>query len=291
MPILHRIPSYLTALALVFSLFVATPTALHAQTSPAVPAASESPTVKDLPLAPEERERFVGLYSVTAADAEKPPLSLRLFVQEDRLMGALNGNDPTRMLYQGNNVFRPEAAVVFVLTFTVEDNRATRLSIMSPDGPMDGVRVEQEEMGSANAQPASPTSGALYDELARMDSVLFDATFVSCDREKWKSLLTADIEFYHDCGGFTSGQAVKPPERCPHDQGITRELVDSSLEVYPIKDYGAIQRGVHRFLEDGVPTSTVAQFVHLWQKKDGVWKISRVLSFDHQSETSASSNR
>jgi hypothetical protein len=291
MPISDRIQSYLAVLALVFSLFVTTPTLLQAQTSPAVPAASESPTVKDFPLAAEEREGFVGLYSVTTADAEKPPLSLRIFEQEDRLMGALNGNDPTRMLYQGNNVFRPEAAVVFVLTFTVEGERATRLSIMSPDGPMDGVRVAQEEMEGDSTQPASPTSGALYDELARMDSVLFDASFVSCDREKWKSLLTADIEFYHDRGGFTSGQAVKPPERCPRDQGITRELVDGSLEVYPIKDYGAVQRGVHRFIEEGVPTSTVAQFVHLWQKKDGVWKIARVLSFDHQSETSASSNR
>jgi hypothetical protein len=38
---------------------------------------------------------------------------------------------------------------------------------------------------------------------------------------------------------------------------------------------------MHRFVEKGSSTATVAQFVHLWRKKDGVWKISRVLSFEH----------
>jgi hypothetical protein len=25
-----------------------------------------------------------------------------------------------------------------------------------------------------------------------------------------------------------------------------------------------------------------AKFIHVWQNKDGVWKITRVISYDHQ---------
>jgi hypothetical protein len=41
-------------------------------------------------------------------------------------------------------------------------------------------------------------SGALYDELARMDSVLFDAAFVTCSAPRVNALFRDDIEFYHD---------------------------------------------------------------------------------------------
>jgi hypothetical protein len=139
---------------------------------------------------------------------------------------------------------------------------------------------------SAAAQSDPSTSGPLYDELARMDSILFDAAFVSCDIEKTNSLFTDDIEFYHDKTGLERGQQVRESFRrltasCPRQRGIRRELVAGSLRVYPIKDFGAVQMGVHRFIERGAPTYTVARFVTLWQKKDGGWIIPRVLSFDH----------
>ena len=63
--------------------------------------------------------------------------------------------------------------------------------------------------------------------------------------------------------------------------------MSGSLQVYPIKGYGAVQTGVHRFVERGVPTMTVAKFVHLWRKTDDGWKLSRVLSFDHHPVSSA----
>jgi Domain of unknown function (DUF4440) len=143
---------------------------------------------------------------------------------------------------------------------------------------------------SLDAQTVSESdpsaSGPLYDELARMDSILFDAAFVSCDIEKTNSLFTDDIEFYHDKTGLERGQQVRESFRrltasCPRDRGIRRELVAGTLRVYPIKDYGAVQMGVHRFVQRGASTYTVARFVTLWQKKDGGWIIPRVLSFDH----------
>lgn len=147
----------------------------------------------------------------------------------------------------------------------------------------------------AQPSPVSPsadsaTSGPLYDELARLDSLIFAASFVACDYETAAALFTDDVEFYHDLTGASYGDEVREDFRrlttsCPRENGVTRELIAGSLEVYPMQDYGAVQRGVHRFTERGAATRTVAKFVHLWQRQaDGTWKISRVLSFDHRPE-------
>jgi hypothetical protein len=62
-------------------------------------------------------------------------------------------------------------------------------------------------------------------------------------------------------------------------------LVQGSIEVYPMTGYGAIQMGEHRFVEAGAETSTIAKFVHLWRQENGLWRISRVLSFEHKPDT------
>lgn len=138
----------------------------------------------------------------------------------------------------------------------------------------------------AATEPDPSTSGPLYDELAKMDSLLFDAAFVTCSADKANSFFTDDVEFYHDRTGRESGQQVRDTFKrltasCPGNRGIRRVIVPGSLRVYPMQGYGAIQMGLHRFIERGAPTHTVARFVHLWQQKDGTWKITRVLSFDH----------
>jgi hypothetical protein len=43
---------------------------------------------------------------------------------------------------------------------------------------------------SAAAAGDAPRSGRLFDELAAMDRELFEAAFVNCDREKFRSLFT-----------------------------------------------------------------------------------------------------
>lgn len=65
---------------------------------------------------------------------------------------------------------------------------------------------------------------------------------------------------------------------------VTRELVRGTLEVYPIANYGALEIGVHRFLHPGQAKPAPdgqAKFIHLWQNKDGIWKLARIISFDH----------
>jgi hypothetical protein len=133
----------------------------------------------------------------------------------------------------------------------------------------------------ASAQE-TPRSGRLYDELKAMDRELFDAAFVDCDGAKFSSIFTADAEFYHDRDGAKTGKQVTELRGCPRDQGVSRILVEGSLEVYPIKDYGAVQTGRHLFTKAGEEGVGIAKFVHLWRHSDGQWRLARVLSFDHR---------
>jgi hypothetical protein len=141
----------------------------------------------------------------------------------------------------------------------------------------------------AHAQD-SARSGRLYDELARMDHELFEAAFVTCDQVKFSSLLVDDPEFYHDRTGAAYGEDVKKLQSCPRDNGVKRTLVADSLEVYPIKDFGAIQIGRHTFTRAGEPGAEIAKFVHVWRHRDGQWRLARVLSFDHHPMTELDEN-
>ena len=134
-------------------------------------------------------------------------------------------------------------------------------------------------------------AGPLFDELAHLDGLLFEASFVSCDAAKANAFFTEDVEFYHDRDGLSTGEQVRENTRrltasCPAKRGIVRTLVPGSLRVYPIQGYGAMQVGVHRFDERGAATSTVAQFISLWRRQDGQWRLARVVSFDHRAVTS-----
>lgn len=128
------------------------------------------------------------------------------------------------------------------------------------------------------------TDKELFKTVEALDRAVFDA-FNSCNLEKLGSYFTEDLEFYHDLGGLSrSRQSLVEGTKNNICGKVQRELVADSLEVYPMKGYGALEIGVHRFhhpgreKEDGVGE---AKFAHLWQNKDGVWQITRVISFDH----------
>lgn len=131
---------------------------------------------------------------------------------------------------------------------------------------------------------AAPAPDQLFLTIQSLDARLFDA-YNRCDLEKFGSFLADDLEFYHDVGGFSRGrQATIDGVKNNICGKVTRELVPGTLEVYPIANYGAVEIGVHRFHHPGHETAESvgeAKFVHLWQNKDGVWKITRVISFDH----------
>jgi hypothetical protein len=141
-------------------------------------------------------------------------------------------------------------------------------------------------IGLTNAQSgkAEPTAVGLYREIAKMDSIVFTA-FNTRDTNQFKKMFTEDLEFYHDKGGLTNYDHTIEFMRSTarNDNGLRRELVKGSLEVYPIPGYGAMEIGTHRFchLENGKQDCGTFKFVHIWQNKNGTWKIARVVSYGH----------
>jgi hypothetical protein len=121
----------------------------------------------------------------------------------------------------------------------------------------------------------------LTQAITALDKQLFDA-YNTCNIEKLGTLVTDDLEFYHDKTGLAVGKQVFLDAIKKNICGkVTRELVQGSLEVYPLHGYGAVEIGVHRFRHPGDSDVGEAKFIHLWQYKDGAWKISRVISYDH----------
>lgn len=130
----------------------------------------------------------------------------------------------------------------------------------------------------------APTSKALYQEIAKMDSVMFDA-FNRQDFKNFKALFTEDLEWFQDNDGLVPYETVfKNFENTfKKDYKLTRELVKGSLEVHPIKNYGAIEIGEHQFkhIENGKEEIGTFKFVMIWKNDNNQWKISRVISYDH----------
>jgi len=120
--------------------------------------------------------------------------------------------------------------------------------------------------------------------ISSLDSALFYA-YNRCDLEKFGSFFADDVEFYHDQGGVTLGKQKLTESVKNNICGkVTRQLVPGTLQVHHMKGYGAVEIGVHRFHHPGhEDTEGVgeASFIHLWQYKDGAWKITRVISYDH----------
>ena len=136
-----------------------------------------------------------------------------------------------------------------------------------------------------------PVPAAEQAELTRtvteLDTKLFDA-YNQCDLKTLGAMVTDDLEFYHDQTGLMVGKAPFLEAIKKNICGkVERTLVPGSLEVYRLKGYGAVEIGVHRFHRPGHAEELggEAKFVELWQNKDGVWRLTRVISYDHESLT------
>jgi Domain of unknown function (DUF4440) len=134
---------------------------------------------------------------------------------------------------------------------------------------------------------ASSLSASLYTTIAQLDSAMFYA-FNNRNISVLQNFLSDDLEFYHDFGGVTNYiQNIEAFKKTfASDRKLRRVLVRGSMEVNQIKDFGAVQTGVHRFYvtEKGQKEkfSSEAKFVNLWQNRNGEWKITRIISYGHQ---------
>jgi hypothetical protein len=130
----------------------------------------------------------------------------------------------------------------------------------------------------------SETGGDLFNTISHLDTELFDA-YNHCDLKKFATMVSPDIEFYHDITGLSVGSQPLIDALKNNICGkVTRVLVPGTLEVYPIANYGAVEMGVHRFHHPGHDDTEgvgEAKFFQLWHKTSSGWKLTRVFSFDH----------
>jgi ketosteroid isomerase-like protein len=127
----------------------------------------------------------------------------------------------------------------------------------------------------------TPDDPELYNTIVQMDSMFFDA-YNNCDLDKQAEIYSDSIEFFHDQGGLmTSKQELLDGTEKNICGKVSRELVQGSIEVYPIKGYGAIEIGFHKFHnnqeEAGTP-SKIGRFVIVWKAKNDTWEITKVMS-------------
>jgi ketosteroid isomerase-like protein len=133
----------------------------------------------------------------------------------------------------------------------------------------------------------SPTVHTLYEKVSDLDDRLFSA-YNGRDLNTIEGLFTKDLEFYHDKDGLTGYRQNMDAFRrlFKETTRYRRELDESSLEVYPVKGKGAMEIGIHRFYYQapGKPEqlAATAKFVHIWMQQGETWKISRVVSYDHE---------
>ena len=121
--------------------------------------------------------------------------------------------------------------------------------------------------------------------VTELDAKLFEA-YNHCDLKTLGAMVSDDLEFYHDQTGLMVGKAAFLAAIQNNICGkVERVLVPGTLEVHRLKGYGAVEIGVHRFHRagDAQDPGGEAKFVHVWQNKDGVWRVTRVISYDHES--------
>lgn len=140
---------------------------------------------------------------------------------------------------------------------------------------------------TASDHSASAAPDSLSDTIAALDAAVFDA-FNHCSAadqlQRHASYFAPDVEFYHDTGGVTWSRQAMLANTGQHACGkFRRELVPGTLKVFPIKDYGAIEQGSHRFCQfSSNRCEGIADFVIVWRRQNGDWKITRVLSYGHR---------
>jgi len=133
-------------------------------------------------------------------------------------------------------------------------------------------------MSAQTAQHPTP----LFKTIKAEDAKLFNA-YNHCGLTTLGEMVSNDLEFYHDLTGLSVGKAPFLAAIKENICGkVQRRLLLDTLEVYPIKGYGAVELGVHRLTHPGDPGNVGdARFVMIWHDEGGRWMVTRVISFEH----------
>ncbi|RYZ93760.1 MAG: nuclear transport factor 2 family protein [Sphingobacteriaceae bacterium] len=135
------------------------------------------------------------------------------------------------------------------------------------------------------AQPSKKAAAkTLYSTIIAMDKQVFDA-YNRCDLDKFDDYFTRDAEFFHDHTGHTDSrrEMMKSMKSVCETGGMQRQLV--SARIFPLDFYGALETGVNRFykvVKGKRQLNSTAKFIYIWKLKKDEWKISKVISYDHE---------
>ncbi|MEP7155704.1 MAG: nuclear transport factor 2 family protein [Betaproteobacteria bacterium] len=154
----------------------------------------------------------------------------------------------------------------------------TLLTVAGPAAaaePATDTRKVQASLAMSQAQ--------LFTHVESLDRAVFDA-FNTCDLKKLESFFIPAVEFYHDKDGasFSRDKFMSDVKKNVCGK-FRRELVPGTLEVFPLGTYGAVYSGTHRFCQFGATRCEgQGRFMSIWQNKDGEWRMTRLISFDHR---------
>lgn len=131
----------------------------------------------------------------------------------------------------------------------------------------------------------SPVDSALYKLIIEQDSLLFEA-FNTQNLGKLTRFFGENLEVYQDNMGVRNYEqtieSFKGLFKMPYI--LKRTALKESIEVYPIKNYGAIQTGRHTFChtENGKLECETYKFVLIWENKNSQWKITKLITYGHK---------
>jgi ketosteroid isomerase-like protein len=146
--------------------------------------------------------------------------------------------------------------------------------------------AQKTKKAKSSHKVESKVQSEIYQTIYKVDSAFFHA-FNTCDSVAYRTFLTEDLEFYHDLGGqhFIQTEMQSLREMCAMNSHIRRELKKNTLEVIKLGNFGALEIGVHRIYHTNSGQSEHIsgdyKFVHVWENKDGAWKLKRIISYGH----------
>ncbi|MBW3627944.1 MAG: hypothetical protein KY464_01485 [Gemmatimonadetes bacterium] len=86
-----------------------------------------------------QREPYLGSYSITTPEGER--ITFRVFEENGMLKGQPAAQEALQLIHQGGDTFRTEGQYQYVVTFAIENNRATSFTARNPSGVLQGVRI------------------------------------------------------------------------------------------------------------------------------------------------------
>lgn len=142
----------------------------------------------------------------------------------------------------------------------------------------------KDSQANHKKQSYVPVDKGLYENILSQDSALFVA-FNTRNLDRLRLYFTENLEIYQDNVGIRNYEQTIESFKglFEKDYVLTRKLIKESVEIYPIKGYGAIQTGQHTFChtENGKLECATFKFVHIWEYKNEQWKIAKIITYDH----------